>query len=59
MAVEKIGRTKSGRTNQGVDVYWDHYNGEVYVGWAGRTYIGKAGSAGAAMRMAEAWLVNK
>lgn len=59
MAAEKIGSVYSGKTNQSCSVYWDSYNQEVYVGWEGQTYIGKAASAREAMNKAEAWLYNK
>ena len=59
MASEKIGSVKGGKTRKSFDVFWNPSDREVYVGWGGRTSIGKAGSAGEAMRKAEAWLYDK
>ena len=59
MASEKIGFAKGGKTRKSFDVFWNPSGGEVYVGWGGKTNIGKAGSAGEAMRKAEAWLYDK
>ncbi|MCA9525202.1 MAG: hypothetical protein KC549_02755 [Myxococcales bacterium] len=58
MAAEKLGRARAGSGKE-YEVFWDPSSREVYVGWAGRSGIGKATSAGHAMRMAEAWLVRK
>lgn len=55
---ETIGRVKSG-SGKSISVSWDPYSHEVYVAWAGWTLVGKAGSAAAAMRKAEAWLYDK
>lgn len=59
MSAINIGTVTSGKTYQTCTVYWDSYTQEVFVGWAGQTYIGKASSAGDAMNKAEAWLYNK
>ena len=40
-------------------VRWDAASKEVYVAYAGWTYVGKAYSASEAMTKAEAWLYNK
>jgi hypothetical protein len=53
-----VGHVKSGRGSS-YAVRWDEYSKEIYVDYAGWTYVGKAGSAGDAMRKAEAWLYNK
>lgn len=58
MAAEKISRVKSGK-GKTFDVKWSSISRETYVGYAGWSYVGKANSAGDAMRMAEAWLYNK
>lgn len=59
MALEKIGSCKGGKTRKSFDVFWDPSNRTVYVGWGGRKDIGKASSAGEAMRKGEAWLYDK
>ena len=59
MAAEKIGSVKGGKTRKGFDVFWNSSDRAVYVGWGGKTNVGKAGSAGDAMRKAEAWLYDK
>jgi hypothetical protein len=58
MAAPTIGTVKSG-SGKTFRVAWDSYSHEVYVDWAGWSYVGKAYSAGEAMRKAEAWLYNK
>ncbi|MEQ9502823.1 MAG: hypothetical protein RIT81_38490 [Deltaproteobacteria bacterium] len=58
MASEKIGRAKSGKGNS-YEVFWDPSSRDVYVGYAGKTHIGRATSAAQAQRMAEAWLAGK
>ena len=58
MAAGKIGSVKSGK-GKSYDVFWDGSGKEVYVSYAGKTGVGKASSAGEAMRKAEAWLYNK
>lgn len=58
MALQELGKVKSGSGKE-YKVYWDSSDKSVYVGYAGRTYIGKASSANEAMNMAEAWLYNK
>ena len=58
MAAEIIGSVKSGK-GQSYQVKWDHISRDVYVSYAGWTAVGKASSAGDAMRKAEAWLYNK
>ena len=58
MALEKLGRAKAG-SGKSFEVFWDPSSKQVYVGYAGRTGIGKATSAGHAMNMAEAWLASK
>ena len=59
MATEVIGRVKGGSTRKTFDVKWDSFTHEVYVGYAGSTFVGKASSAGEAMRKAEAWVYDK
>jgi len=58
MSATVIGKVKSGN-NKTYEVKWDSSGREVYVSWAGWSYVGKASSASDAMRMAEAWLYNK
>lgn len=58
MAAERIGSVKSG-SGKSYEVFWNHADKRVYVGYAGKTGIGKAASASEAMRKAEAWLYNK
>jgi hypothetical protein len=55
---EKIGRVNSGK-NKSYEVKWDPQSQEVYVSYAGWSFAGKATSAAAAMRTAEAWLYDK
>jgi hypothetical protein len=58
MSAEVVGRVKSGSGKQ-YEVKWDHSSRDVYVSYAGWTHVGKASSAGEAMRRAEAWLYDK
>lgn len=58
MATQVIGRVKSG-SGKSYEVKWDPSSRDVYVSWAGWTHCGKAGSAGDAMRRAEAFVYNK
>ena len=54
----KLGTVKTARGNL-YTVRWDPHSREVYVSYAGGTYVGKAGTAAEAMSRAEAWLYNK
>lgn len=54
----KVGHVKSGHGSR-IAVHWDPHSKEVYVEYAGRSYVGHAKSAADAMRKAEAWLYNK
>ena len=56
---ETIGSVKGGRTGSLYTVTWYPISGEVYVSYAGGSYVGKASSPRAAMMKAEAWLYNK
>jgi len=58
MSAQLIGRVKSG-SGKSYEVKWDASSHEVYVSYAGWSFCGKAGSAGDAMRMAEAYLFDK
>ena len=58
MGVERIGRVKSGKRKE-YEVFWNPSDRTVYVGYAGKSRVGKASSAAEAMRMAEAWLYDK
>ncbi|MCK6621578.1 MAG: hypothetical protein HUU32_23285 [Calditrichaceae bacterium] len=58
MPAQIIGRVKS-RNGKTYEVKWDSMNKEVYVSYAGWSYVGKAFSASEAMNKAEAWLYNK
>ncbi len=49
MAATEIGKVKGGRSKKSYSVYWDSYSKDVYVGYAGKTKIGKANSAQEAM----------
>jgi hypothetical protein len=53
-----VGHVKSGKGSR-YAVRWDSASKEVYVDYAGWTYVGKAYSAADAMTKAEAWLYNK
>jgi hypothetical protein len=59
MANPTIGHVISGRSGKRFEVAWNKLSGEVYVDWAGWTYVGKATSSSDAMTKAEAWLYNK
>jgi hypothetical protein len=59
MATQIIGRVVSGKTRKSVEVKWDPASKEVYVAYAGWSYVGKADSASHAMNKAEAWLYDK
>jgi hypothetical protein len=56
---QTIGTVKAGRRGTSYRVTWYPISGEVYVNYAGSTYVGKASSPADAMRKAEAWLHNK
>lgn len=58
MSAEIIGRVKS-PGGKSYEVKWDHMSRDVYVSYSGWTEVGKASSAGDAMRRAEAWLYDK
>ena len=58
MAATVMGRVKSGSLKS-YEVKWDSSSKDVYVSYAGWSRVGKASSAGDAMRQAEAWLYNK
>jgi hypothetical protein len=55
----KIGTVRGGRSGSSFTVTWYPISGEVYVSYAGGTYVGKASSPGDAMRKAEAWVYDK
>jgi hypothetical protein len=59
MSASIIGKVQSGNTHKSYEVKWDEYTKDVYVSYGGWSYVGKASSAGEAMRKAEAWLCNK
>ena len=56
---QDIGSVKGGRGGGSSRVTWYPISGEVYVNYAGSSYVGKASSPRDAMRKAEAWLYNK
>lgn len=58
MGASVIGTVRSG-SGKSYEVKWDTSNREIYVSYAGWAYVGKAASAGEAMKLAEAWLYNK
>jgi len=59
MALTELGKVRGGKTGKTYVVYWDSSSKEVYVGYAGRTHIGKASSAQEAMHKGEAWVYDK
>ncbi len=59
MAATEIGKVKGGKSGKHYSVYWDSYSKDLYVGYAGKTRIGKANSAQEAMHKAEAWVYDK
>lgn len=58
MSASFIGRVRSG-SGKSCEVKWDQTNRDVYVAYAGWSYVGKASSANEAMNKAEAYLYNK
>lgn len=56
---QDLGTVRGGRSNSLYRVTWYPISGEVYVSYAGGTYVGKAHSAREAANKAEAWLRNK
>jgi len=58
MGATVIGRVKSASLKS-YEVKWDSSSKDVYVSYAGWSHVGKASSAGDAMRKGEAWLYNK
>lgn len=58
MSAQKIGSVKAG-SGKAYEVKWDSVTGDTYVSWGGWTSVGRASSAGDAMRKAEAWVYNK
>ena len=58
MSSSIIGRVKTG-SGKSVEVKWNQTSKEIYIGYAGWTFVGHANSASEAMRKAEAWLYNK
>jgi hypothetical protein len=54
----KLGTVKSGK-DKPIAVHWDKPSREVYVEYAGRSYVGQANTASEAMDKAEAWLHDK
>lgn len=58
MSASVIGRVKAG-SGKSYEVKWDQSNKDVYVSYAGWSYVGKASSANEAMTKAEAWVYNK
>jgi hypothetical protein len=58
MSSTVIGRLKAG-SGKSYEVKWDQSNRDVYVSYAGWSYVGKASSANEAMNKAEAYLYNK
>jgi len=59
MGAEVIGRVRGGKSGNSYEVKWNKGSGDVYVGYAGTTNIGRASSAGQAMDRAEAWVHDK
>jgi len=53
-----IGTVTSG-SGKHIEVKWSQTSKEVYVHYAGWTYVAHASSAAEAMKKAEAWLYNK
>lgn len=51
-----IGSVTSPRNGKRYDVKWNSYSKDVYVAYAGRSAIGNAASAEAALAKAVAWL---
>ena len=58
MSAESIGWVKSG-SGKSYEVKWDQSSKDVYVSYAGSTFVGKASSAREAMNKAEGYLYNK
>lgn len=58
MSAKEIG-TVTSKKGKSYDVKWDKSSGDVYVSYAGWSYVGEARTADEAMDIAEAWLHNK
>lgn len=58
MSATIIGRVKS-NSGKNYEVKWDSMRKEVYVSYAGWSFVGKASSANEAMNKAEAYVYNK
>lgn len=54
----KVGYVKLGKGSS-IAVDRDQHSKEIYVKYAGRSYVGRVSSAAEAMAKAEAWLYNK
>lgn len=54
----KLGWVKSSN-GKSYEVKWDQYSKEVYISYAGWSYVGHASSAKEAIHKAEAWLHDK
>jgi hypothetical protein len=59
VSTQLIGRVTAAKSLKSVEVKWDPVSKEVYVAYAGWSYVGKADSASHAMNKAEAWLYDK
>jgi hypothetical protein len=58
VSAQVIGTVRSG-SKKSYEVKWNSMTHEVYVSYSSWSLVGKAVSAGDAMRLAEAWLHDK
>lgn len=58
MAAQKIGEVKSPNNQKIYEVKWCSSSREVYVSYAGWSYVGKANSAEQALNFSLSWLMR-
>ena len=59
MALQDIGRVTTQKTRKSYIVYFDPSAKLAYIGYAGKTKLGRATDAGHAMNRAKAWATKK
>lgn len=58
MSAQKIGQVRSPNNQKNYDVKWCSSSKEVYVSYAGWSYVDKASSAEQALNFALSWLMQ-
>lgn len=58
MSAQKIGTVVSPSNDKTYDVKWSSSNSEVYVSYAGWSYVGKANSVDDALSISISWLAQ-